>query len=66
MKAALACPSSPDVPPGIARPVQQIPAREQNQLICARRKASPRSQPAANIRHTGDRRLPSPSGRITR
>jgi hypothetical protein len=39
MKAALACPSSPDVPPGIARAVQLIPDREQNWLICARRQS---------------------------
>ena len=30
MKAGLACQYSPDVPPGIARAVQPIPAREQN------------------------------------
>ena len=50
MKAGLVCPSSPDVPPGIARAVQLIPARDQNWLICARRNASPGSQSAANIR----------------
>jgi hypothetical protein len=39
MKAGPACPSSPDVPPGIARAVQLIPDREQNWLICARRQS---------------------------
>jgi hypothetical protein len=50
MKAALACPYSPDVPPGIAWAVQLIPAREQNKLIRARRNASPGSQSAGHIR----------------
>ena len=49
MKAGPVCPYSWDIP-GIAWAVQTVPAQNQNWQICTRRNASPRSQPAANIR----------------
>src|SRR5712664_2119864 len=52
MKAGLVCPYSWNMPPGIAWAVQTVP-QNQNWQISTRRDASPRSQPAANIRQGG-------------
>jgi hypothetical protein len=50
MKVSHARPYSWEVAPAIARAVRLVPAGNQIQLICARRDASPGSQPATNIR----------------
>ncbi len=52
MKTGPACPHSWNIPPAFAWTVQTVPPN-QNWQICARRDASPGSQPAANIRQGG-------------